>query len=260
MNPTIVRHTRVPPVCARRRRRNLEHSLFRRSRQRHRRTRRIAKPANLDRRGRRIVGAGVVGGAGGGGATPASLASHPIMIQNVNRRLQSPLRMVAVERLPNPLLGPVNQPLRLLQSELHRPRMRPGQLAQITRRHIQLTGGGADIRVMLRQRTLARARSSPRQLAGTGSRRTGARQLIPTPTQPTAATPEAAQQTPPAAMKPPIADDDPKPDWAADAAWPAKGRSNIARSRAIRGPASPCRQRYLSPRRRRQCRQQRWSL
>ena len=44
--------------------------------------------------------------------------------------------------------------------------MRPGQLAQITRRNIQLTGGGADIRVMLHQQTL-----NPREIKPTATRR-----------------------------------------------------------------------------------------
>jgi hypothetical protein len=182
-----------------------------------------------------------------------------MMTQNVNRRLQSPLRMVAVERLPNPLLGPVNQPLRLLQSELNQPRMRPGQLAQITRRNIQLTGGGADIRVMLHQQTL-----NPREIKPTATRR---------------------NRKPPNRRPPPHSNAHPtdrrktrsrstnsarrneassrrrrsKTRLGRGCSLAGKGEERRARNPAIRGPASPCRQRYPSPRRRKQCRQQRWS-
>ena len=81
------------------------------------------------------------------------------------------------------------------RAELNQPRMRPGQLAQITRRHIQQTGGGAEhSRDASPADAELRARSSP-----TATRRGRKppnrcfRELIPTPTQPTAAKPEAAR-------------------------------------------------------------------
>src|SRR6478672_5756939 len=73
--------------------------------------------------------------------------------------------------------------------------------------------------------SFTRARSSPRQLAGANSRRTGVGQVIPTPTQQTDANTAAAQQAPPAEATPPTANDVPASDEDADEA--AQGPARI---------------------------------
>ena len=74
-----------------------------------------------------------------------------MMSQNIYR--QSPIRMfVVVNRLPNVRLRTVNQMLNLLERNVDQPRMRPGQLAQVTRCNPKLSRRGADIRMMLNER------------------------------------------------------------------------------------------------------------
>jgi len=85
-----------------------------------------------------------------------------MMAQNVNRRLQSPIRMrIVMNRPPNVRLSPVNQPLSLLKRNVEKPRMRPGQLAQITRRNSKIPRRSADIRLVFDQRPLSIRKIKP---------------------------------------------------------------------------------------------------
>src|ERR1700722_1207217 len=106
--------------------------------------------------------------------------------------------------------------------------MRPGQLAQITRRTFKIPCAALTFAWCLTNDRSTATRSSPRQLAGTGRRRNGEWKDIshhphPMPTAPTA-NPSAAQQALPAATKPPNANDDPTSDEGAGEAGSATGR------------------------------------
>ena len=86
--------------------------------------------------------------------TPAALPRRSIMTQNERRRRQRRIRMRAIERFSQSGFSPVNQTLRLLQGKLKKPRMRPGQLAQIRRRNIELASRGVNIRPMSHKNAL----------------------------------------------------------------------------------------------------------
>jgi hypothetical protein len=81
-----IRRIIISPICGLWRRRNLPHSVLRRSRQLRLITVRIAEPANLDCLRRRIVVVGVRGEAGDGGATAATLSRRTIMPQRNTER------------------------------------------------------------------------------------------------------------------------------------------------------------------------------